>query len=232
MKKKKLLPLFLIPFLLTSCDLDSFHGRYVFQLGKEQSTHIGIFLQLNKTVYEPKKAEGYKSCHISGSFGSSEETMLSDDLIKILNEGLDGYYFVKNINDKNRIFFGTQELGEAMGIDYDLDVDQDLVENVAIGYIKHNEVDIVIPVSLEDLQMQLVWYGHFAYVNFDDPLNPIMHYEELTNLPGSQDKDLRIGTHPTKEEVIIVNQRYKSLFDEYNFEFRNHHTLTLTLTKD
>lgn len=231
MKKINILPIIVLPFLLTSCLDNGYAGKYVFQLGKLNQTHVGMYLDLYNEVYSHKVKEGYKSFHISGSFGTNEDIMLEDDFVNLLSEGISGYYFVEKSGNRDRIFFGTNELDEYLGVDIDLDVDQDIVENIAVGYISKKEVDIVIPVSFVDLQMQLIWYGHFIYVNLDNEFKPPFYYQKLDNLPGSKNQDERIGTHPTKEQVELVNQRYKSLFDEYGVTYRDHHTLSITLVK-
>lgn len=70
-----------------------------------------------------------------------------------------------------------------------------------------------IPVSIEDLQYQLYWYGL-----------------DLTNLDAEL-VEHEVGSHPSEEEIKYINEDldYPSSHDGKNF--RDYHTLSLALTK-
>ena len=70
-----------------------------------------------------------------------------------------------------------------------------------------------IPVSMDDLEYQLYWYG--------------LDLEDLEAKPAEHP----IGTHPTAEDVTYINEVLNYPATHENKSFRDYHTLSLTLTK-
>lgn len=70
-----------------------------------------------------------------------------------------------------------------------------------------------IPVSLNDLQFQLYWYGL-----------------DLSNLDATIDAH-DVGTHPTQEDIKKINEELKYADNHDGKSFRDYHTLSLGLTK-
>lgn len=68
-----------------------------------------------------------------------------------------------------------------------------------------------IPVSLNDLALQVYWYD---YLETKDPTLP---FEKI------------MGTHPTKEDIDEINKTFPDIYDGYMF--RNYYTLSLGLNK-
>lgn len=101
---------------------------------------------------------------------------------------------------------------EATGFDI-----TDIISNFCVAYVNQKQMTLQMPVSLDDIQMQLAWYG--TYIDFDPyqkaKVNTIadlveliksgkMNYDSIKvydltkygTLPGEPDWNKRYGTHP------------------------------------
>ena len=235
--------------MLTSCSGDSIAGLYGFQMGKESGTHFGIYLKL-KDKYttiesEPEVTKKYKECEFSFSIKFGDDTEAISSIIaaiaKILGQEGDkltipGYYYKsgKTLRD------GSIEL--KLGIDFAfikdvIDIHEyvfpvlnpDTIEKVVYTTYLKNTVTIAIPVGMEDLVFQLYWYGiDFSYTEQDGLV--------IVNLP--EEKVHEPGTHPTVEDVELINQTYiadhKDIIERYDLDisaYRDYYTLAMGLIK-
>ena len=163
---KKLLPLLLFPLLLTSCG-DSIYGEYSFVMGKpDDDSHFGITLELLKLKYKTK--EGINAQRLILDFDLSEGMIpeqpdpkvdpigavfyvLLGDIIK---DGVNGCYWLNgDYEDKGTLV----NIGVDAGL---LEIPDDVVQKIFFAYLDYQStMNFVMPCSIEDLQMQLCWYG-------------------------------------------------------------------------
>lgn len=156
------------------------------------------------------------------------------ELNKIVNEiiseslkDIKGYYTVSNAK---RDFGYRLKLGASPTlpdgksiIEGGIDIPPIVIEHLFASFINEKTITLQLPVSIEDLIMQLCWYG--IYINFNDPLKKYIYSLDTEKLPGEQDDDLRIGTHPvtkydTDGKTIIENQ-VELMNKVYACEFSN-----------
>lgn len=246
--------LFTASMLLTACNKNGIAGKYGFQMGKEQGTHFGIFLELKNNYVtldsEPDVTNKYKECIYSftikqGGDGESESVTSLVELIGIFlgQESKDiitvpGYYYQGSHIGKSKEF----EL--KMGIDFkflkerldNLDDNDDLefpvlspdtVEKIVYTKYAKDMVTMYIPVSEQDIIFQLYWYGIDITYNETDGL------DFDTTLPAHP-----VGSHPTKEEVAEINQTYGAAHTELSnvlgidlSSYRDYYTLAMGLIK-
>ena len=247
----------LLPILcLPACNNSSFYGNYSFGLGKTDGSHFGINVNLSKEDYPSK--EGMKKMTISAEFGDEYSIgsmiesykeqypiieVIFDTLLKDVDNisDIDCYYKVTNqkTKDGNRVEIGSEELTELLkksNPDFvdtietyiDLDLNPSITRYFFSAYVNKKEFSLQIPVSLADVQQQLVWYGR--YLDMD---NPDSMYKEL-DLEGLGLGKLedRFGTHPEikkdkkgnviSDPIQTINEAYKyqfsytCLYDEYS----------------
>ena len=244
MRKMKLLCL--LPILcLSACSKNSYIGTYEFRLGKTDGSHFGISVVLKGDTYvKDDKPTDYKKMTLSAEVGddfslsklieSYEEeypiiTILLSGLIDKLNDvhEINGYYSVTQIKNDNygyRLNIGSDFINDFLRENYpeifeefDFDIDPNMIEKFACAYVDNKILTFQIPVSLLDLQQQLVWYGYYVDPNGAIPYTQL----DLSVMPGAKD-EYRYGTHPAiekdekgkvvKDEITTVNQLYKYTF--------------------
>lgn len=247
---KKVLPLLVLASTcLASCGDTSVYGKYQFLLGRQgdNETRVSIEMELKDEASTVK--EGYKnfnaSLEMSGlvniNTGDDEEEEESS-LLSLAAEALSatesfnidssgkveipGYYKVSDLTDdkygnKVKIAF---DLGEEFnGIMEYFEIDPtDIISHFIVSYCNGSSFTLQLPVSLDDIQMQLAWYG--LYIDYDpylkDKVNTIsdlvhffiegkvsgdsIKYCPLTDildkkLPGEQNAEVRYGSHPRLE---------------------------------
>lgn len=221
--KKRFLPLTLLFPLLTACGATDYTGKYIFQLGKDKETHIGIYLELTNTLFDEAKPEKGNKYTLKIDMTTSEDT--SSSVIALLNDfEMEGYYAVKpdsQIDGDTVLSIGIEFLGE-------FEIPSEITTYIFAATINEKQVNFIIPVSMDDLNYQLYWYG------FD------ITYERIAEAEGkgetispetfvNEDKKHEIGSHPTKEEIDAINETYPSEHD--GKLFRDYHTLTMGLLK-
>lgn len=243
--KRKLLPL-LLPLLLASCS-SSPYGDYEFRLGQTNGSHLGIKATLLDEQYKDK--EGSKTIKINADLGDdfslaemlssyAEEYPILKELIDAIVDSvgeikeIDGYFTWTDYESSKgrRLNLGLDVLSDIMGEDAgidlsDYDLPPNLTEKFISAYLNETTLTFSVPVSMPDIQHQLIWYGY--YLDFKNPIN-MVKVLDTSILPGLEG-EARIGTHPTvtkeNKEVILdevakVNEAlaftfsYTGLYDE------------------
>lgn len=148
---------------------------------------------------------------------------------------IDGYYNVMDIvNPKygNRVKLGSdfiQNLIEksypevAEVIDISKILTPERIELVACAYADKKQFTLQIPVSKEDLQQQLAWYGYFFDFDALKDFNLSRVFIELdpAKLPGEKD-EARIGTHPAQvkdDKGNVVSSEVETMNKTFEYEF-------------
>lgn len=154
-------------------------------------------------------------------------------------KGVTGYYSVseKNFEDKGR------KINMNIILNYSgLDVPADIIQKLLIAYINGKTVQIVLPVSVSDFQYQLCWYGMYIDIDLETPNVEIIdfydpEYDYLLPMPGPQGEE-RIGSHPTIEDIIAMNEKYGPDAENPDFRifkkdgwFKDFNTLSVDLLK-
>ena len=255
MKHKKI-PIILVGLLsmMTACGGKSIAGTYGFQMGKENSTHFGLFIKLTDNYVtlksQPEVTDKYKVFEISFSVAFSDpeknETISSifTTIASILNQDngekitIPGYYYKGERVSKT----GEQEL--KIGIDFSFiedvlenvdttditfpTLEPDIIEKLLYTTYAHDQVTMYIPVGEIDVIYQLYWYGvDLAYSDTDGIYLTESSY-------GAHEP----GTHPTAEDVEQINKTFK---DEHSLiseklgmdlsTYRDYYTLAMGLLK-
>lgn len=257
---KKIFPLFLLAATcLASCGNKSVAGKYSFLLGRQgdDETRVGITIELKDDKYvipegsdvhyseEEEKLieERGKKFTLSLDLGSA-----FDELMKELGleEGIGGYYMVlDDVDDKygNKMALGMDfDIGE--GVDFPLS--SEVIKNLLVSYVGGGKITLQLPVSLQDLQHQLVWYSG-QYIDFDPYIKTKIHdiediisylpeiYESLkiydfseygeayATLPGPQGEK-RFGSHPEiklDDDDKVIKNEIQEMNDKYAGFFSN-----------
>lgn len=241
---KKIIPLLVLASTcLASCGDVSFAGSYKFMLGKQGDgeTRVGVEMQLKDTASTVK--EGFKELTATfelkglAGIGGSSESSINPELVSSLVEYLPitknddgttsvaGFYQVQDLKDekygnKVKIAFDLGDLNALFDL---IELDPtDVLSHFVVSYCNGSAFTLQIPVSLDDIQMQLAWYG--LYMDYDpylkDKVNTItdlvklvaegkidgssFKFHRLTDffdgkLPGEQDAAKRYGSHPVVE---------------------------------
>lgn len=235
---KKINPLLFIPTLcLASCSKVGYAGTYAFQMGKAGSTNIRLALTLTEQpVVDEKQGVNGKMFTIEANLpnmsasdiaktldfdiGVDEEdlTEIISAFVDVLKDNLTFYYNVGTIERA----MGTQlKLGALLNAEETgFSIPSELVESIVCAYINDSMVTLQVPVSLNDLQLQLCWYG--LYVNFDSTsVDNMIVALKADKLPGLEGEE-RFGSHPviekdekgniTKNEVDVMNLNFAKEF--------------------
>lgn len=231
---RKINPLLFIPTLcLASCSSVGYAGTYSFQMGKEGSTNIRLALTLTdeRVVNQEKGIDAKKftvdanlpnlsiedlaaSLGIDVDIKKEDLAELISAVFEVLKDCTTLYYNVGTLvrpqgtQLKLGCLFDTEETG--------IDIPSEVVESIVCAYINDTSVTLQVPVSLDDLQLQLCWYG--LYINFDSSSfeNIIVALDE-EDLPGIHGEE-RFGTHPVVTKDKDKKVTYSEV-DEMNIKF-------------
>ena len=216
--KKASLLLGLFPLLL-SCSANSYYGEYIFQMGKSKDTHMGVNLKLTKDDYDPENVEKGKKFELGIDLNTSEN---ESDFTVILAAvtPITGYYKLdktKKVYKETRLDIGLTLLGE-------YEIPQTITNLLFVASLGQGTVNFYLPVSLDDLALQLYWCGYD--VNVEKIFSEDTDDEDpLVSPDGVHDIDV----HPTKEQIDAINQHYP---DQHGGQlFRDYHVLKLGLSK-
>lgn len=212
----------------------SYAGTYVFQMGKEKSTHFAVSMQLfdeprySSNSESSELIEKGKSFHLlfNAEMVSGSSDIMST-LLALFPDGinLDGYYRVGKEVDKGKnqlaLGFILSEVGgtEVQNL-IDMDVSSDAIERFVYSEITSTAIDLSIPVSWNDLMFQLYWYGYDFYLENKGTSEQKTSYREIEHH--------EVGTHPTAEDVAKIKENYLA---DHETDYRDFHTITLGLTK-
>lgn len=210
--KKKWLTL-LATIGLASCNTNGdISGIYSFSMGKPESAHIGVYVNLTNEAYQ--SVENAKKFTLSFDYSGNDSDEIND-LIETFHEilgleseeALAGYYYKTNYTSKDgtRIALGTDILDTLLGGSFNASISSEIIEQAVTAYIDGNKLTIRVPVSGEDLLHQLTWYGCLININASEPEDMI---KVLSNekLPGEKDAGARIGTRPLVDDYQKIDQ--------------------------
>ena len=182
MNKRTCLTLALLPLALCSCTKSGYLGVYSFQMGKNSGAHAiasmtltsddylmeGDIVGKKMTLYGEVKASGGNSSASSSTESSTstseESTTYSDTLTAMLAKGIsiNGYYHIaKDLEGGKREFKIGFDLATLLkGVTEDpMPIDSEIIEKFIYSEIDDKKIYLHIPVSFEDLELQLYWYG-------------------------------------------------------------------------
>ncbi len=203
--KKSLLFLALFPLLLSSCSSQAYYGTYSFEMGaSSEEAHMGIYLDLTNQKH---------SVTIAGMTFEGEYFKIKLDAPQMGGmlgfDTIEGSYSVDDSTvDSPRIHLNPS----ISIIEQEIPIPSETVDLIMLAYYKVSTVNVIIPVSIDDLVFQLYWYGY-----------------DLTGGDSPSKHDL--GTHPTAEEVKSINDGgYKDRHSDT--EFRDYYTLNMGLKKE
>ena len=238
-----------ISSLLSSCGSNSFAGTYGFQMGKDTGTHFGIFVTLTDNIFSSEDISSelqYKSLELTLSVHLNAESDTITELLETIKEllhqedqddvSLPGYYYNAGLTPK-----GETEI--KFGIDLTIIKDipilpdlltivlnPDTIEKMIYTTYASEVLTMNIPVSLADLLYQFYWYG----IDFImDEKGNISKNESPCGIHNP-------GTHPTIEDVTIINEQYNfyeihesilELVDGEGSDYRDYYTLAMGLMK-
>lgn len=258
MKKAKYL--LLLPFLaLTSCGDNSIFGTYGFALGNSDGAHFGVFATLSDEKYTgPQPDIQSLSDKIKYNFNlvldvpteqlkdlnllSYEDLQLEEeDPAKKPFGNVSGYYYVgKDTANGTQIHIGVGDIDDILDIP---EISKELMEYVITSYMFEKCFTVHVPVSLEDLQLQLCWYGY--YINLDKKIPTFVDLfapgsgvqiwpgPKECGADGKQNRTARQGILPTADQIEAMNSVITNLPDTFGtkFKMRTIHVLKLALAK-
>lgn len=251
----------LLPILLAviGCNIrGSYAGKYSFQLGTTEGTHAAIFMELEDTPYEGENSEikalnakkfnlTFDINGLSLTNSSSEETEEATNE-EVSNEEesskekqiidfkkLSGYYYTANEQTK---------AGEILHLGIELldmiDIPPELTELILYATVSSSSIDILVPVSFDDLFFQLYWYG-YRIASIEDVFDPTNILEENPDFIPLFENN-KPGTHPSKEAIEAIKtyqeKRSKEKPEGYQenedmfIKYRDFHTLNMGLKKN
>lgn len=234
MKKlsKSVLLLAMIPTLL-SCSTNDIAGTYYFQLGKDNGTHFGVYLNLYNTYFS--EADQTKNFDMSASFSFGENDPFDEKTWEALEviKGEDGRYHIpgyykltdqKSPNGETILQFGLDidtvwedvaEVFEAYtGEDWPVEdkykediKNSKIIDKIIYATYKDNMVYAYVPVSFEDLYYQLYWFGYDLQIKID--ISEDVPFEiKVVELP--EEKHHSFGTKATVDEITEINKTFEA----------------------
>lgn len=269
MKYPKLLVTLPFLFSMVGCGgRGSYIGTYSFQLGSNEGTHTAIHLELTNdpfttdnpelAKFNPKRFKldfdinGFSSKEVRNNSSSSEpsssESVSSENVSSEEEpseptidpfadfDAFQGYYYTNGEMEKT---------GELLHLGIDLldifEISPEVTELILYATVTPTEINVVIPVSLNDLYYQLYWYGYRVGSLFE-AIEPVNLYEEDKSFFELALAGNKPGTHPTKDVITAIQdyqkkreedkpagyQTTEKLFSNY----RDFHTLNMGLKKN
>ena len=224
MKAKFIIPFFLTPLLLTSCNKSSYVGYYAFQMGKNEGTHFGLSINLTKQdhfVDGINEGKYFKAVANSNVLVSE-----SNPTGELIIEG--GYTIGEKIDKDKKLVNMHYDMLESLkdliaiiiGADPSSFETSTYVQKLVTTDISNRAFNFIVPVSLNDLYLQLYWYG-FDINNKDSTVHQVEEHP--------------LGSHPSEEEVKAIKATYDNNHldeDGEDLQFRDFHTITIGLIKD
>ena len=146
---------------------------------------------------------------------------------------IDGYYqLLPNVvNEKygTRVKIGSDFLQNLVKksypevaeiIDISSIITPERIELAACAYVDQKQFTIQIPVSMEDLQQQLAWYGHLIDLEALNDLNfsRIIVDLDQDKLPNTKRGEDRIGLHPVQDESKGLHE-ISDMNETFEFDF-------------
>ena len=163
--------------------------------------------------------------------GSDIETIL-EIAYTLLGDGtaILGYYYVGEASPEggNILHFGllvpdglAEIIASALGLESDdFSITPKMTELVVYSTIEGKAVNLSIPVSMNDLILQFYWYGYDFHTE-----DSFFHFDYMP------DKVHPVGTHPTADDVALINADANYKAHHPTLVFRDYFTVTLSLIK-
>ena len=255
MKKSKYL--LLLPFLaLTSCGDNSIFGTYGFSLGNGDGAHFGIYANLSNEKYtgpEPTTEESKQKYVFNLALDVPIEQLNNLELLSYDNLELQetdqgktlgnikGYYYIgKDTSNGTQIHIGVGDIDDIFQIP---EISKELMEYVITSYMFEKCFTVHVPVSLEDLQLQLCWYGYYININSEIPTLVDLFAKDSgvqiwpgpkeCGADGKSNRTARQGILPNQDQIDGMNSVISNLPNIFgtNFKMRTIHILNLGLAK-
>ena len=226
MRFKKLIPLLFTSLALTSCGNNNpYAGTYSFQMGKDEGTHMGLSVELtNEDHFEgaPEKGQSFTITINASMF----ETETGEDQV------ITGAYTIGDQLTKDAVLVNLNYdvlngsvllIAALLGVELDEDNMSAYLQKLITTSVTKKAFNLMIPVSFNDLFLQLYWYGICINHKADEErCTPEAH---------------PLHSHPTPEQVKEIAKIYNGHHfgqgdEEENYlEFRDYYTITIGLSK-
>ena len=223
MRFKKLIPLLFTSLALSSCgNSNPYVGTYSFQMGKDDGTHMGISMELTDEDHNASKPELGKTFEITIK-ASMFETFSGED-VKIAGGYTIGDQLTKDAKLVNLNYdFLTDSwtlLSALLGVEVAADQTGDYLQKLITTSVTKKAFNLIIPVSMNDLALQLYWYGiDINHKSGEAKCTPEAH---------------PLHSHPTKEQIEEISKTYNGHHTDDNgddLDFRDFYTITIGLSK-
>ena len=226
MKKMKGLMIAVASFAmaLTSCGTSGYYNTYQFQMGKQNGSHIGIYMDLTKDLIpikfeeETKNMEKFRLSLSIPSTGSSSsedegETSLIGGLLTYFADGLEGGYEIKYSEELE-----NQELTLVPVLDV-----QGLIDQITGGSSEEGSSSSEPSSSHEDFYVPSDVVKDIMIATYSKDSISITIPVSLTDLmyqlywygfdifnPEAELEVHKHGSHPTAEDVAKINETFNS----------------------
>ena len=195
---------------VVDCKKMSFSFNVSFPKGdsKETQEEIGSILDTLKDENGNYSLDGYYKL-------GEERNKAGEQRLKI---GFSFFYILETIEDLFKDATGD-ELSDNMKQALELLNNTDFIQSIVYATYSTGEVNLYIPVSMDDVYYQLYWYGYDVQINETD---------YTVNLVNVTKHDF--GTVPTSEDVASINQTFAQDHEGLMYKtYRAFNDLKLTL---
>ena len=205
---------------------------------------LGVLTHLDTVIQYIEDETGKEAPPSIDDIVKNVENIIKDKGESDVPFTIPGYYYFK---EATNVTSGKPETRLMMGIDFNLIKDMpiqlpaELVEMVMYAIYTPDTINVIVPVSLQDLLFQIYWYG-YRIAGIDSLTNPVDLHEENPYI-----KHHDVGTHPTEDDVAVIQEYQKGREEQYvageltdeEYEkgefvynsYHDYHTLTMGLSK-
>lgn len=269
---KKVLPLLVLASAcLVSCGESSYYGSYKFLMGREGDGETRVKLEMSlkeENFVIPEDNLQYYSDDEIARIQERQQFHAELEMSGVANEDADDPSAISFIDptkpmEINGFYKVLDEIvDEKYGSKVQLGIDTgsfnsilqtagfeitNVISNFCVAYVNQKQMTLQMPISLDDIQMQLAWYG--TYIDYDpylrekiNTLNDLLDLikkadletfldtvkvKDLTaisSLPGEADWNKRYGSHPVVEyyeDKSIKKSEIEEMNNKYKGIFSN-----------